>query len=286
MAGRQTGLGNILATNTTTTTTARPEKPAAFGQKLVYFDPQGQRYAGDDAKVAEEMLKLFAGKYKSVRRSSGGLVLAEPFELIVYGDSQKFAEPTEYRVRVKFRDFKRDTRGRVLVNEYATHVKTVSAKELLEPFTFDGNTQGRFLLDFGDGTVPVHVVLSDGRGTGHTFFVPPDAIEKVRTTQQDRDVLIQPYRVERAVLRWTPAGEDGGTTEERRAWRNYRRLAEANLTVIPPVLAYGTPISVPGGSTADEVRQFLRMKLRQRLTGKTESLIYRVTGDELKPLDE
>lgn len=269
----------------TTTTTTRQETPA-FGQKLVYFDAQGQRYVGDDAKLAEEMLRLFAGKYKAVRRSSGGLVLAEPFELIVYGDPRKHPEATEYRVRVKFRDFRRDARGRVLVNEYATHVKTVSASELLEPFAFDANAGGRFLLDFGDGTVPVHVVLSDGRGPGQTFFVEPDAIETVRTTRQDQNVLIQPYRVERTVLRWTPAGTDGGTPEERRAWRNYRRLLEANRTVIPTALAFGAPISVPGGSTVDEVRQFLRMKLRQRLTGKAESLVYRLTADELKPLDE
>lgn len=275
----------VTTTGTTTTTTAQAP---AFGQKLVYFDPEGKRYAGDDAKLAEEMLKLFQGKYKAVRRSSGGLVLAEPFELIVYGDPTKPAEAQDYRVRVKFRDFRRDLRGRVLVNQYATHVKTVSAKELLEPFAFDATAKGKFLLDFGDGTVPVHVILSDGRGQGpgQTVFLEPDAIEKVRTTRQDANVMIQPYRVERTVLRWTPMGADGASAEERRAWRNYRRLVEANITVIPQVLAFGAPIAVPGGSTPEEVRQFLRMKLRQRVTGKAESLIYKVTGDDLRPLDE
>ena len=78
-----------MAREKTNTTTVQQQTTPAFGSRLVYFDPQGQQYGGgEDAKLAEEMLRLFAGKYKAVRRSSGGLVLAEPFELIVYGDPQ------------------------------------------------------------------------------------------------------------------------------------------------------------------------------------------------------
>lgn len=268
-------------------TTDRTTTSSAFAEKLVYFDAQGQRAGGgEDQRLAEEMLKLFAGKYKAVRRSSGGLILAEPFELIVYGDPQKDPENQEYRVRVKFRDFRRDARGRVLAAEYGTHVKTVSAQELLTPFSFEANAPGRFMLDFGDGPVPVQLVVGEGKTKGQALFVEPDAIEKVRTTRQDRDVLIQPYKVERTVLRWTPNGEDGGSPEERKAWRNYRRLVEGNRTVIPQVLAYGAPIAVPGGSTTEEVKQFLRLKLRQRITGQLEPMVYKMTGEELQPLDE
>jgi hypothetical protein len=265
-------------------TTVRREP--AFTQQLVYFDPQGKRYVGDDHRIAEDMLRLFSQRVKAVRRSTGGLVLAEPFELIVYGDPTRPARPEDYRVRVKFRDFRRDAEGRVLLGEIATHVKTLPASELLEPFHFDGDTPGCFLLDFGDGIVPVNVVLSDGRGNGQAFFVEPDAIERVRTTRQDENVLIQPYRVERTVLRWTPIDKEGGAPDERRAWRNYHRLVDRDRQAIPPVLAFGAPIAIPGGSTTEEVRQFLRMKLRQRLTGKAESLVYRIEGEELQPLDE
>lgn len=239
-------------------------------ERLVYYDLAGHRYEGAPASnLIDEALKLFAGTQKAVRRSSGGLVIAEPYQLIVYGDPlNPQIDPPSLRVRVKFRDFRRDEEGRVRTAEYITHKKTVTPDELREPFGFRPAALGhqRFVLDFGDGPVPIQVFhYEEIGGIQYAYFIEPAQAARVQDLPKRTEITLAIYRVERDVLRFAGLDPQSGESKEwESACRNYQRLVALGVQVVPGCLRATAPIAVAGGLTPQELSQQLRETMETR----------------------
>src|SRR5947209_4953752 len=55
-----------------------------------------------EPEVLSDFLRLFAGQQKSIRRSSGGLVAAEPYQIVAV--RTELPARTSIRLRVRFKD--------------------------------------------------------------------------------------------------------------------------------------------------------------------------------------
>src|SRR3954452_20704123 len=96
--------------------------------KLLYFDAEGRSVEKDVSRaVLDNALKFFSTRARSVRRTSSGLMLAEPIAIVLY---EQAGSRTDVRVKVRFRDFTRQHGAHYCVS----HTKVVSPDELAEPF--------------------------------------------------------------------------------------------------------------------------------------------------------
>jgi hypothetical protein len=241
------------------------DSPLKIDERPLYYDLDRKRYGSEPpGGLIIDALKLFGGSVKAVRRSSGGLVLAEPFQIVVNGDST--GEPSgqpDVRVRVHFRDFKRGPNNLVLRAEYETHTKIVTPGELKDPFRFGlGSPEEpqRFMLDLGHGVIPVRVYhyVEDASGVTFAYFVELADIEKLSRSKLGTRIPVQAYRVERNVLRYAMDDEEFGVPLEYiHAKENYRRLRQAYARVIPEGFRAGTAIMVPAGVAPEDLRHYL-----------------------------
>ncbi len=239
---------------------------SSLSQKLVYVDPSGNPPSIELPEgFLDQALKYFGSQVRSVRRSSGGLVLAEPCQLIVYGEPETEEAARTIRVRVRFRDFRRDPSGRVLAPHYLTQTKTVSLRDLSEPFSFRCDAEGeqRFLLDFGSGTIPVHVVGYDGDATPLAYFIETDSVEQILKSPKGGHCLVQVYMVERNVLRYGDA-EDFARSQE-----TFRRLKRECRRAVPEAFRIAEALSIPTGITKEEFSDFFRDQILGGLAEKT-----------------
>lgn len=242
--------------------------------RLVYYDLSGQRYEPTPASsLIDEALKLFGHKAKAVRRSSGGLAIAEPYQLVVYGDpTTQSTDSQSLRVRVKFRDFRRDGKGRVVAAEYISHRKTVLPEELREAFSFQTASlaRQRFVLDFGDGTIPVQVFhFEESHNVTYAYFIEPAQALRVQKVKRGSVAPITVYRVERDVLRFASLDVNGEAREWEEACRNYQRLVAIGAPAIPSCLRTGGPVKIPGGLMPNETAK----KLREVISGKPDLVV-------------
>lgn len=265
------------------------QEDGKLAEKLVYYDLEGRRYDKEaGGGLIDEALKLFGGSVKAVKRSTGGLVIAEPYQLIVYGDPTKEGGRTDIRIRVRFRDFKRGANNRVVSPEYVIHTKTVLPEDLKEPFSYRcaGRAQQRFVMDFGQGIVPVHVVHYEIDPSGDTiaYFLDHGDMEQLRTAAKGTKTSVQVYRCDRDVLRFAPDDPERGPIEYGLAAANHRRLRLDNQQIVPDVLKSGGPTPLLAGLPAEEIQKALSRVLEHRGREKSEPLCFTLDeDDDLKP---
>lgn len=238
----------------------------SLSRKLTYFDPAGNPPSIELPEgFLDQALKYFGNQVRSVRRSSGGLVLAEPCQLIVYGEPESEEAARTIRVRVRFRDFRRDSTGRVLTPDYLTQTKTVALRDLQEPFSFrcDSEIDQHFILDFGSGTIPVHVIGYDGDATPLAYFVENDSFETILKSKPGGHCLIQVYMVERNVLRF--AHEE----DWNRSLETFHKLKRECRRPVPESFRIGEALSVPSGLDKEQLSDFFRDQILGGLQDKT-----------------
>lgn len=237
------------------------EKTQTKEPKLVFYDLDGQRQGtAEEAQALGRMMRLFSDRLRSIRRSSGGVSLAEPFQLLVFNETAEngtVSDP-EYRVRVKFRDFHRDADGIVRKPEYAVHTKTITLRELEEPFAMkaDDDARMRYMLDFGRGPIPVHVLdfVRTKGGTVLALFIEPNDWDRIRFGTPGTQIVVPVYAVDRTVLRIAPSQPGGGTSlESLRALRNYERLRTYGHEAVPKAFRHGSPVVVNAQSTMKDL---------------------------------
>jgi hypothetical protein len=243
--------------------------------RLVYYDPTGVRYEANIAReMLDEALKIFDGKRKAIKRSSGGLVHADPYQLVIFEDKDSGAAP-EIRVKVKFKEFKKDAEGKFVVDEYVMNHKVVPVSEISDPFTFALDGQQRFVLDFGQGMIPVYVFHydTDANGTAMAYFTEIDALRRALTGKVGEYMPVQTYKVPRDILRFACDLTANGSSEYLEAMDNQTRLKENGISIIPDSLLVFDRIDVCFPQTHQGFRKYLRQRLGFKNSENTATTI-------------
>ena len=214
--------------------------------------------------VFTEVLQLFDGRTKAVRRSSGGLVLAEPCQIVVVG--QESPSRSNIRLRVRFKDISFEEINGDLISHCQTHTKVIALEDLRDPFSYNFNTSQQFVLDVGHGIVPVHVVHydTDAQGVTYAYFVEIPAIESVLLSPSGQTRFVQPYRVPRSVLRFAGVKvEREGKSDYELSRENLERMERFGATLFPDCLKTGGMIEVPTGVGVKDLSDYLQLSLVQ-----------------------
>ena len=234
--------------------------------KLIYYDQNGQKFEREINRGSIDLaLQKFDGKSKAVIRSSGGMVKATPHQLVMYEEPMLGENTPSVRIKVRFRDFKRDQKGRVTEESYVTSTKIVPAEGVVESFDYGLEGGQRFVMDFGQGAIPIYVFRygADEYGRIVSLFVEIEELERMEMASPGKIMLVHPFRMERDAMRFARKPDGSGIDELDEARANYWRLKETGQTTVPSCLRLGTPIEVPTGLGRQEFRRLLAKEIKQ-----------------------
>src|SRR5690606_784546 len=84
-----------------------------------------------------------------------------------------------------------------------TVTKNILPEEIQDELAYDLKSTQKFLLDFGQGTVPITIFsfVSDAVGENQALFVESDAIERAIRTPSGSKILVQRYKVAKDLVR-------------------------------------------------------------------------------------
>lgn len=259
--------------------------------KLIYYDQNGECHEKPiPSGILEKGLHIFDGKPRAVRRSSGGLVLAEPYQVVIY-DRTVLSPETQWRpmrdpnsmirIRVKFHDLVRSRDGLIISPQPVIQTKIVMLDELKDAFPTKIEAEQRFVMDFGRGIIPIHVFhfAEDEKGRAYALFARADEIEKALTAKEGEKVALQTFQIPQSVLRLT---EKTGAEEKeyKAAQDNLIWLKQNGETIVPPCLKLGDEVEVPGGASLEMLQHFLRISTRPEDRASLEPLLIRVKNNE------
>ncbi len=232
--------------------------------RLVYFDPKGRRQEAHIKKtIFETALAKLDGTPKAIARSSGGIVTAQPYQMVLYHCmSDTVGAGPELRIKVRFKDFVRAEGERMTSGGIVTVTKNVLPDEILQPLKYDLKSNHRFLVDFGQGAIPITVFsfISEPGGDSVAMFVESEAVERSIRERQGSRILTHRYRVTRDVLRIV---RDTGAREFEAAKANYDRIKKLGIPAVPQALASGPSIDLPTGFSYQAVSEYLRRSMHR-----------------------
>jgi hypothetical protein len=230
---------------------------------LVLFDERGNpssenRLLGENTEI---LLSIFNGLPKAVHRSSGGLILVQPSQLVLTDSSEGIMD---LRIKVLFKELERNSQHQIVSKKIITSSKTVPLSEIKEGFTYDNIRFQNFVLDMGLGIVPVHVLsfYPDSQGHLWALFVRHDELEKSLVGFESRNISI--YEVPQNLLRSIESLSHG---EKDFQWAkgHVRKLVERGETIIPELLLIGSSVEVPTGLSFTGLEHHLLSCIEKKL---------------------
>jgi len=242
-------------------------------EKLLYYDGDGNQFEKEIQRgLVDEALAKFDGTPKSVMRSTGGMVKAMPYQLVIYDpDIAAGQMHPEVRIKVKFKDFKKDAKGNYLPHEYTIATKVLSPSEIQDSVSYNLQGSQRFVVDFGRGIVPIYVFryAMNARGETLALFVELSDMEKIVDGAPGNRTEVQAYQVSRDILRVACAANRHGIDEYELAIANYKVQKESGTPVIPENLKFGFTVEGPTNLTARDFRRYVSRALnKQKFNGK------------------
>ncbi len=238
---------------------------AGKSNTLVYYDQKGTRFERPiERGQFDDALKKFDGKPKAVARSNGGLVRAVPYQLVLcegYGNITP-----QPKIKVKFREFKRDSEGRVGGGTIQTVSKLVMPHEVVDLFTYRLDEPQRFIIDIGRGIVPIYIIkyASDIEGKSVALFVEMDDVERSMLGRGEKtSSKIKVYQISRDLLRYACHCNLHGQDEYNIAMENYQIQKQQGLEIFPESLAIAGPIEGPTNLTYQDFRKYITDELNQ-----------------------
>jgi hypothetical protein len=234
--------------------------------RLIYFDPRGQRHEVLVRKSSiDAAIQKLDGKPKAISRSSGGLAAAQPYQLVIHhhlADPAKMAP--EIRIKVRFKEFAQSETGTIAQGTVVTMTKNILPEEIQDELSYDLNTSQKFLMDFGQGVVPVTVFgfVSDQSGENYALFVESEAIEQSIRESSGKVISAPRYRASKDLLRAVRDGEHSAETFEK-ARANAERLRSMGQPVIPESFQVGQPLAMPTGLTYTALCDLLRRSVHR-----------------------
>lgn len=239
-------------------------------QKLVYYDENGQAHEKEVPKEQlEKALKFFDGKLYSISRTNGGLVNAEPYELVICECKRPgmMMEP-EVRIGLRFTDLKRDRTRMVTSNEVLYQTKYVTPDELGPAIDWTESNQ-KYVLEFGRGLVPVRVLqfVQTAKGV-QALFVREDELKAASNKEAGQETEVNVYQVPRDILRQARPLFGGRTNEFEVAAENVNWLKQTGDTVIPSVLKTSEVTLKAGHSLSTQLNILQKSLLLQKQSQK------------------
>ncbi len=229
--------------------------------RLIYFDPKGARHevAVRKSTIDSAIAKL-DGKPRAIVRSSGGLVSAQPYQLVLHHSVTDGREMSpELRVKVRFKEFVRDEKGRVTSGNVMTVTKSVLPEEIMDEVAYDLRSTQKFLIDFGNGAVPVVIFsfVSDAAGENQALFVEADMLERAIRTPAGSKIQVQRFKVSKDLVRVVRDSEHSADIFNR-AQANVEKLRKTAAVVVPEALRVGESIEIPSGTGYQGLCELLR----------------------------
>ncbi len=261
-----------------------------ISDKLVFYEVSGRDLQtpptasslGDLNRLVEK------GVTKSIERSTGGFTLATAGRILV--EESSGLEPA-VRVRMQFKDFVRNALGKVEKAQYVLQYKTLFPEEIRDavPFAIGGDQIQRYLLDFGDGAIPVQVVhlAVNAKNEGLVYFIELTDLDNVRNGKKNTQVWVRVHCCDAAVLRFLPEySRESGTTFQN-ALATYSRLRKEGRRIIPQCFEFAPPFRAPAGLAISDLRNYLELMIKRHQSGATEAKpkanSFEIVADDLVP---
>lgn len=249
-------------------------KDGQKSDKLIYYDKLGNCIEKPiPAGLLDEPLKLFDGGPRSVRRTTGGVSIAEPHQIVIY-------QPDEIRIRVRLKDLVRNQEGFVVSPKGVVQMKVLPMTHIEPGFRVHTEEKQTFVIDLGQGLIPIHVfhIESDLQGRRSALFVLQHTLNQAVASARTEKISFSIFRLPVDVLRFAKQEvfQEG--------LKNAEGLASSNGLYLPDALIGSSPVQVPGGSSLEMVKHFLRISTKPEDRRYIEPLLIRVEKkDELLP---
>ena len=237
------------------------EEKSSHQFRIIYFDPKGRRNEVFVRKSTLDFaLSKIDGKPKAIARSTGGIVVAQPYQLVLYHClSDSVSVGPELRVKVRFKDFARTESEKMTTGSIMTMTKSLLPEEILDPIHFDLKEPQKYLLDLGQGVIPICVFsfISEPGGESVALFVESDVMERSIKESGGGRIPVQRYRVPKELIRVVP--DEGKAAQDYEAARkNYERLKKMDGEIVPEALQVGPTMELATGMTYQDILADLR----------------------------
>ena len=253
--------------------------------RVMYFDPKGVRHEVSLRKsLLDAAISKLDGKPRAIARSSGGLVMAQPYQLVLHHCvAQGVDAGPELRVKVRFKELVRDERGRVNSGNAMTVTKNLLPEEVLEGIRYDLHSTQKFLVDFGQGPVPIAIFsfVSDSAGENQALFVEAESIEQAIRTPAGKQIYVQRYKISKEMVRVVRDAEQAKEIFSK-ARENSERIKKMGGNLIPDAFKVGEAIEIPSGMSYPAICDFFRQSTHRWNRQSTEE----VTLSEYDTRDE
>jgi hypothetical protein len=229
--------------------------------RVIYFDPKGRRNEVFVRKSTLDFaLSKIDGKPKAIARSTGGLVVAQPYQLVLYHCLQdSVSAGPEFRIKVRFKDFARTESEKMTTGSVMTMTKSLLPEEIQDPIRFSLQEPQKYLLDLGQGVIPICVFsfISEPGGESVALFVETDVMERSIRENGGSKIPVQRYRVPKELIRVAPDMGKGAHDYDA-ARKNYERLKRLDTEIVPEAFQVGPTMELPTGGTYQDILEQLR----------------------------
>ena len=278
----------VTVCNDTLDTLREGRAASEISDNLVFYEISGNVAHGNGASPAlADLNRLVESKtLKSIERSTGGFTQAVAVR--VFAEESLGKEPA-IRLRMKFTDFLRNAKGKVEKDEYVVQYKTLFPDEVrdAESIQQGGNQIQRFLLDFGDGAVPVQVVHTTKTTKGETlaYFIELMDLDNVRNGKKDTQIWVRVYCCNAAVIRFLPEQSRHSAGTFQQALANYSRLRKDGKRIVPQCFEGGPAFRVPAGLSISDLRSYLEVLIKRQKNAPSSDAPAKENAFEIKEDD-
>ncbi|MCB0418837.1 MAG: hypothetical protein KDD39_14405 [Bdellovibrionales bacterium] len=236
-------------------------------RRVLFYDSLGQRHEKEIRKAdINEAMAKFNLPSIAVKRSTGGYSPARAVKLLIVDPNPQDPESVpQFMIRVHFTDIqiRSGSAGHQMV-VYENSVKDVDPSDVvaIEP----GNIQApsRFVLDLGNGPVPIHVFdyAIGWDGLVMALFIEIDDLKELITGQSGEGRFMPTFQVRADALRHLSGDPDSFKEEYRQAYANYYIQKTSGVFKLPKSLLLGQRLQVPCGKSYADVAHYLRSHLK------------------------
>lgn len=226
-----------------------------------------------DSETLAKLAWVFDGTPKSIQRASGGLILAEPTDILLPPSDN--LNPQNIKVKMVFLELERNKNREIISRTLITASKLVALPEIQDGFKINPCLQG-FVVDLGLGIIPVRLISShfDENGFEWALVSRQDEFEKARFSSNPQQVVL--FEVPKKLLRWITPVSLEGKKDFQWAKTHLQALVRLNKKIVPSILELSRTVTLEPSLSLNEIDKSL----------KEQTSNFRLPSTFLIPLDE
>lgn len=140
---------------------------------------------------------------------------------------------------------------------YETRERLVSVEELIPRFKYDTRLSPNYALDLGQGLIPIFVFQFRKKDT---LFLEMEEVNLAIRGTRGQTSFLKPYKIETGVIQFI-GSQTGGKSSLENFWRifkQYQKLRQRGLAVLPEALGMHSLVPVPNGVGFEELKSLIR----------------------------